>query len=55
MGKMKFDNDPVKVQLIRDIANDCSSQTDSDRCESAAKISRCIHDAVEARNLTFDV
>lgn len=55
MGKMMFDNEPAKVQLIRDIAEECADTTDSDRCESASKICRCIHDAAIARNLMFDV
>lgn len=55
MGKMKFENDPAKMQLIRDIAGECAGVTDPDRCESAAKICKCIHDAATARNLMFEV
>lgn len=55
MGKMKFDDDPDKVQIIRDIANDCSSVTDIDRCVSAGKICKCIHEAATARKFMFEV
>lgn len=55
MGKMKFDDDPAKVQIIRDIANECATVTDADRCVSAGKICTCIHDAAIARKFTFEV
>lgn len=55
MGKMKFENDPAKMQIIRDIAGECAGVTDPDRCESAAKICKCIHDAAAAKNLMFEV
>lgn len=55
MGRKKHDYDLVKVQIIRDIANECADVTDPDRCESAAKIFRCIQNAAVTRRLTFDV
>lgn len=55
MGKMKFNDDSAKMQLIREIAVECADITDPDRCESAAKICKCIHDGAVARNLMFDV
>lgn len=55
MGKMKFENEPAKLQLIREIAEECADTTDRDRCESASKICKCVHDAAIARNLSFDV
>lgn len=53
MAKMQFDGDDAKVQMVRNIANDCAGQTDSDRCEAAAKICDCIQKGCQARGLTF--
>lgn len=55
MGKMKFADDAAKIQLVRDIANECANITDADRCESAAKISKRVFDGVAARNFMFYV
>lgn len=44
-----YDNDPAKIQLAADMANDCISLTDSDRCEAAAKIIECTKTSAEAR------
>lgn len=51
MGKMKLGKDSTKIQLVRDIANECADITDPNRCESAAKISKCVFDAAATRNL----
>lgn len=53
MAKMQLDGDEAKVQMVRDISNECASQTDSDRCEAAAKICDCIQKGCQARALTF--
>ena len=53
MAKMQLDGDDTKVQMIRDIANECASQTDSDRCEAAAKICDCIQKGCQSRAITF--
>lgn len=55
MEQMKYDYDSVKKQIVQDIAKECGGITDSDRCESAAKIFICIHNAAEARRLMFDM
>lgn len=53
MANEHFDGDDAKVQMIRDVANECASQTDSDRCEAAAKICDCIQKGCQARSLSF--
>lgn len=53
MAEMQLDGDATKVQLFRDIANECAGQTDVDRCEAAAKICGCIQNGVQAKQLTF--
>ena len=37
MAKMAFD-DPAKIRLITDVATECASVTDADRCEAAVKL-----------------
>lgn len=53
IAKEHFDRDDAKVQMIRDVANECASQTDSDRCEAAAKICNCMQKGCQARSLSF--
>lgn len=53
MAKMQLDGDDAKVQMVRNISNECASQTDSDRCEAAAKICDCIQKGCQARAITF--
>ena len=51
---MAFDGDAKKVQMARDLANDCAGITDPDRCEAAVKIFECGHNAVKTRGITFE-
>lgn len=55
MSNMQLDGDAAKVQMFRDIANECASQTDADRCEAAAKIVGCVQKGVQAKDLTFSM
>lgn len=51
---MAFDGSPTKVQVAKDLANDCADVTDPDRCEAAEKIMECGQNAAKSRGLTFD-
>lgn len=55
MEQMKHDFNSVKMKMINDIAKECANITHPDRCESAARIYRCIHNAAAARHLEFEV
>ena len=54
IADMAFDGDAKKVQMARDLANDCAGITDPDRCEAAVKIFECGHNAVKTRGITFE-
>lgn len=54
IADMAFDGDAKKVQMARDLANDCAGITDPDRCEAAVKIFECGHSAVKTRGITFE-
>lgn len=53
MANMQLDGDAAKVKMLRDIATECASQTDADRCEAASKIVGCVQKGVQANSLTF--
>lgn len=55
MAKVQLDDNDDKVQKVRNIVNDCTSQTDSDRCEAAAKICDCVQKGCQARDITFSM
>lgn len=54
VAKIVFDGDSTKMQMARDLANDCAGVTDDDRCEAAVKIFECGHSAVKKRGITFE-
>lgn len=54
IASMAFDGDASKVQVARDLANECASVTDADRCEAAAKIFECGREAAKSKGLKFD-
>lgn len=49
-----YDGDEKKIQMARDLANDCLGITDPDRCEAAIKIFNCGHGAAKKRGMTFE-
>lgn len=53
VAAMAFDGDATKVQVARDLANDCANITDADRCEAAEKICACGREAAKSRGLKF--
>lgn len=54
VAKIAFDNDDNKVNMARELANDCAGITDEDRCEAAVKIFECGHAAIKKRGITFE-
>lgn len=54
LTKMAYADGEEKSKKARDLANDCSSVTDTDRCEAAAKIFDCGHTAFQARGFSFE-
>ncbi|XP_031638737.1 general odorant-binding protein 28a-like [Contarinia nasturtii] len=54
VATMAFEGDANKVQTARDLASACVSETDSDRCEAAAKIFACGRSVAKDRGLSFD-
>lgn len=49
-----FGGDAKQVQMARDLATDCASIRDADRCEAALKIFECGHIAAKSRGMTFE-
>lgn len=54
VADMAFDGDARKVQVARELANDCAGITDVDRCEAAVKIFECGHQNIKKRGITFE-
>ncbi|XP_055300742.1 general odorant-binding protein 28a-like [Sitodiplosis mosellana] len=55
VAAMAFDGNPSKIQVAKDLANECADVTDDDRCEAAAKIMECGQNAAKTRGIiTFD-
>lgn len=54
VASMAFDGNPSKIQVARDLANECADVTDDDRCEAAAKILECGQKAAKSKGLTFE-
>lgn len=54
MARMALDDDTPKVNIVREVATECSTLTDADRCEAAAILYNCIHDRVNARGVAFN-
>lgn len=54
VAKMAYDGDAEKEKKARELANDCLSATDADRCEAAAKIFDCGHQAFKTRGFSFE-
>lgn len=54
IAKKAFDDDATKVQMARDLANDCADITDGDRCEAAIKVFECGHISAKSRGMTFE-
>lgn len=50
---MAFGADDIKVTYAREIATECNSVTDDDRCEAAAKLYECSVAAAKKRNIEF--
>lgn len=51
LAKMVFDNDAAKTQKATDIANECVTVTDPNRCEASFKILQCGEVAAKARGV----
>jgi hypothetical protein len=45
--EMMADQDDNKLKAAGDIAEDCKSQTDPDKCEQAIKIGMCIEEGAK--------
>lgn len=54
VAAMAFDGNASKMKTALDIANECAEITDDDRCEAAAKIFNCGHNAALSKNLSFE-
>lgn len=54
-ARKKLNHDAVRVRVVQNIANECAETMDPDRCESAAKIRRCLYNGAASRQLMFDV
>lgn len=54
VAAMAFDGNPSKIQVAKDLANDCADVTDDDRCEAAHKIMECGEKAAKSRGLSFE-
>lgn len=54
VAAMAFDGNPSKIQVAKDLANECVNITDDDRCEAAAKIIDCGQNAAKSKGLTFE-
>lgn len=54
IATMAYDGDEAKVKVARDLAAACSTVTDADRCEAAAKIFQCGRDTAKSLGLSFD-
>lgn len=54
VAAMAFDGNPSKIQVAKDLANECADVTDDDRCEAAAKIMECGQNAAKNKGLTFE-
>lgn len=54
VADIAYNGDARKVQVVRELANDCTGITDVDRCEAAVKIFECGHNAVKTRGITFE-
>lgn len=52
--KMLFGDDAAKIQAATDIANDCASITDANRCEAASKLAKCCQESHKARGIPYD-
>lgn len=50
--KKVFD-DEAKLKVTTEVANECSSVTDADRCEASFKIMQCFDQAGKARGIDF--
>lgn len=54
VAKFAFNGDETKVQMARELANDCVGITDDDRCEAAVKLFECGHSALKKRGISFE-
>ncbi|XP_031638803.1 uncharacterized protein LOC116350935 [Contarinia nasturtii] len=54
LAAMAFDGNPTKIQVAKNLANECADITDPDRCEAAAKIMECGQNAAKSRGLNFE-
>lgn len=54
LAGMAFDEDPTKMQVARELANQCVGVTDADRCEAGIKIFECGRNAAESLGLSFE-
>lgn len=46
-----YNNDEKAIAFIREVAHECSSVEDADRCELASKLFSCIHEGVIKRGV----
>lgn len=54
LAKMAYEDDEEKAKKARELATDCASVTDTDRCEAASKIFDCGHNVFQTRGFSFE-
>lgn len=54
MAKKYHDGDSATLKLTRDLATECASVTDADRCELGVKIFECGHNFAKSRGISFE-
>lgn len=54
VAAMAFDGNPSKIQVAKDLANECIDVTDEDRCEAATKIMECGQNAAKNKGMKFE-
>lgn len=53
MAKLVFEGDDTKINIAREVSNECGGITDDDRCELAAKLYDCATVECEKRGISF--
>lgn len=51
---MGVGDDKDKLKSAEEIADECKTVTDPDRCEQAIKIGKCMEEGAKKRNLSAD-
>lgn len=54
LAEEELEGDEKGIEMVREIASDCSDIADSDRCEAAIKIYECFHISAKVHGANFD-